>query len=385
MISETNVDGLTGTDPPGLPETPFLLLDPNVAKHQYRRLAGAFPQTQIFYAVKANPEPNIIRLLAGSGSSFDVASPAEIDICLAEGVDPRRLSYGNTIKKPADIRYAYERGVRMFVFDSEDQLHQIAAYAPGAEVFCRLLASSDGAQWPLSRKFGCSPAMAVDLLVAASGLGLTPIGVSFHVGSQQLDPHSWEPSIAQAAGVFAQVREHGVELDFLNLGGGFPVAYADPVPPIEDFGSVIHAAVGRHFPGIPLRIGAEPGRYIAAEAGTLRASVVLVARKSYTDDSRWVYLDVGRFGGLAETEGEAIRYRIVTRHDGTATGPTAIAGPTCDSVDVLYRTTPYELPLALHTGDHVEILNTGAYTTTYSSNGFNGFAPLATICIGDRT
>lgn len=388
MINDTIVDGLTGTDPPEIPdfpETPYLLLDPKVAAAQYQRLAKAFRGTQIFYAVKANPEPPLIRRLAEAGSSFDVASTAEIDICLSQGADPESLSYGNTIKKAKDIRYAYERGVRTFVFDSEDELRKIAENAPGSSVFCRLLASSAGAQWPLSRKFGCAPEMAADLLAMAPGLGLHPIGVSFHVGSQQLDPSRWDPSIADAAWVFARLSElTGIQLDFLDVGGGFPVGYVDPVAPIQDYSQAIWASVHRHFGAATPRLAIEPGRYIAAEAGVLRAEVVLVSRKSYEEELRWVYLDVGRFGGLAETEGEAIRYRILTRHDGQATGPTAIAGPTCDSVDVLYKDTPYDLPLALRSGDYVDILNTGAYTTTYSSVGFNGFAPLATFCIGEN-
>ncbi len=387
MINDTNVDGLTGTDPPSIPDfptTPYLLLDPKVAATQYSRLARAFPDTQIYYAVKANPEPRLIRRLAEAGSSFDVASTAEIDICLSQGADPQMLSYGNTIKKAKDIHYAYQRGVRMFVFDSEDELRKLAENAPGAQVFCRLLASSAGAQWPLSRKFGCSPDMAVDLLAMAPGLGLNPIGVSFHVGSQQLDPSRWDPSVAEAARVFQALRKVGIELDFLDVGGGFPVGYLDPVLPIDHYGQAILGAVSRHFGQTKPRLAIEPGRYVAAEAGMIRAEVVLVSRKSYEEDLRWVYLDIGRFGGLAETEGEAIRYQIVTAHDGQATGPTAIAGPTCDSVDVMYKDTPYELPLALCSGDYVDILNTGAYTTTYSSVGFNGFAPLATFCIGDN-
>jgi len=387
MINDTNVDGLTGTDPPSIPDfptTPYLLLDPKVAATQYHRLARAFPDTQIYYAVKANPEPRLIRRLAEAGSSFDVASTAEIDICLSQGADPQMLSYGNTIKKAKDIHYAYQRGVRMFVFDSEDELRKLAENAPGAQVFCRLLASSAGAQWPLSRKFGCSPDMAVDLLAMAPSLGLNPIGVSFHVGSQQLDPSRWDPSVADAAQVFQALRKVGIELDFLDVGGGFPVGYLDPVLPIDDYGQAILGAISRHFGETKLRLAIEPGRYVAAETGMIRAEVVLVSRKSYEEDLRWVYLDIGRFGGLAETEGEAIRYQIVTAHDGQVTGPTAIAGPTCDSVDVMYKDTPYELPLALRSGDYVDILSTGAYTTTYSSVGFNGFAPLATFCIGDN-
>lgn len=390
MINDTIVDGRTGTDPPTQtadriqpPQTPYLILDTAVAARQYQRLAHAFRDTQIFYAVKANPEPRLIRRLAALGSSFDVASPAEIDLCLSEGADPWQLSYGNTIKKAKDISYAYQRGVRLFVFDSEAELDKLAANAPGSDVFCRLLASSAGAQWPLSRKFGCSPEMAVALLTKARDFGLNPVGVSFHVGSQQLDPRRWDASIADAAGVFERVQANGIRLDLLNCGGGFPARYTESVGDIETFAGAIHTSVRRHFAQGGPRLAIEPGRFIAAEAGVLRAEVVLVSRKSFTDDVRWVYLDVGRFGGLAETEGEAIRYRIATPHDGQPTGPVRLAGPTCDSVDILYQDTPYHLPLALQPGDHVEFLGTGAYTTTYSSVGFNGFPPLATFCIGD--
>lgn len=290
MINDTIVDGLTGTDPPIQPEilqpqTPYLILDTSVAARQYERLTKAFGNTQIFYAVKANPEPQLIRRLVAGGSSFDVASPAEIDLCLSEGAAPHRLSYGNTIKKAKDIRYAYQRGVRLFVFDSEAELYKLAENAPGAEVFCRLLASSAGAQWPLSRKFGCTPEMAAALLIKSRDLGLKPVGVSFHVGSQQLDPSRWDPSIAAAADVFREVAMAGIELDLLNCGGGFPAGYIEPVAPIESFADAIHAAIPRHFAN-PLRVAIEPGRYIAAEAGVLRAEVVLVANKSFQEDVR---------------------------------------------------------------------------------------------------
>ncbi|SCG40309.1 type III PLP-dependent enzyme [Micromonospora coxensis] len=362
--------------------TPCLYLDPGVAVERYERLRAAFADTDSYYAVKANPEPRLIRRLVRAGAFFDVASPAEIALCLAEGADPSRLSYGNTVKKASDIRYAYRSGVRLFVFDSQDELLKLAEHAPGSAVFCRLLASSAGAQWPLSGKFGCTPEMAVDLLTQAPRLGLRPVGVSFHVGSQQLDPGRWEPSVATAAWVSGELAAAGIELTMLNVGGGFPVEYTSPVPPIERYAEAITAAVGRHFDTRP-RLATEPGRYVAAVAGVLRTEVVLVSRKTFDDDTRWVYLDVGRFGGLAETEGEAIRYRLVTPHDGGPDGAVVLAGPTCDSVDILYQRAAYRLPLALRQGDTVDILAAGAYTTTYASVGFNGFPPLPTVCIGD--
>ena len=368
--------------PDAVDQTPYLVVDVAVAAAQYRRIARAFAGTQAYYAVKANPEPPLLRALVAAGCRFDVASPAEIDLCLAAGARPADLSYGNTIKKAGDIAYAYERGVRFYAFDSLGELDKIAKHAPGATVLCRLLASSRGARWPLSRKFGCSPDLAADLLGYARSQGLDPAGVCFHVGSQQLDPERWEPSIATAAELFR--RSPGLPLRYLNVGGGFPVDYRTPAAPIEAYAGAIAAAMDRHFGPARPQLMIEPGRYIAGPAGVLHTEVVLVARKSYADDHRWVFLDVGRFGGLAETEDEAIQYRLTTPHDGAPAGPVILAGPTCDSVDILYQRTRYELPLALQQGDVLQIHGTGAYTATYSSVGFNGLPPLRTICVEPR-
>lgn len=359
--------------------TPCLVIDVATAVAQYRRIAGAFAGAHVHYAVKANPEPALLRELADAGCLFDVAGRQEIDLCLEAGAEPATLSYGHTIKKAEDIAYAYARGVRMFAFDSAEELTKIAAYAPGSEVLCRLLASSMGARWPLSRKFGCVPEMAADLMRRAAGLGLDPAGVSFHVGSQQLDPRRWEPSIATAASLFEELRADGIRPRILNAGGGFPVDYRTAVAPIEAYAGSIETAVSRHFGEDRPELMIEPGRYVAAPAGVLHTEVVLVSRKSYSDEPRWVFLDVGRFGGLAETEDEAIQYRLVTSRDGGPAGPVILAGPTCDSVDILYQHTAYELPLDLRAGDVVRIVGTGAYTATYSSVGFNGLPPLAVI------
>ena len=356
--------------------TPYVVVDLDVVQDRYRQLATALPEATIFYAVKANPARALIERLVSVGSSFDVASPAEIDRCLEAGALPDRISYGNTIKKRRDIAYAASCGVRRFTVDAEPELDKVIDVAPGADVCVRLRHDCGGADWPLSRKFGCEASDVVHLLGLAAQAGMR-LGVSFHVGSQQRDLSAWDTTLEVVSSITARAADVGVRLDFLNLGGGFPGTYMEAAPPIESYGSAVREALARWFPdGLP-ELMIEPGRYMVADAGVLRTEVVLVSRRSPDDDERWVYLDCGKFHGLAETMDEAIRYRVRTPHDGTATGPVALAGPTCDSADVLYEKNAYHLPLALAEGDMVDILSAGAYTTTYSSVGFNGFPPLA--------
>ncbi|MCF8480102.1 MAG: type III PLP-dependent enzyme [Rhodospirillum sp.] len=359
------------------PQTPCLVVDLDVVEVNYRSLRDSLPAAEVFYAVKANPAPAFVARLAALGSSFDTASLQEIDLCLGLGVDPERISFGNTIKKARDIAAAYERGVRLYAFDAEEELEKIAEHAPGSQVFCRLFVDNVGAEWPLSRKFGCSVDMARDLLVKAVTLGLDAHGVSFHVGSQQKDLGQWDVALSKAAELFRDLRDlHGIELTMVNMGGGLPTPYGQPLYTVHEYGVHIQAAVDRLFDGVRPRMIVEPGRYMGGNAGILETEVVLVSRKDATEDRRWVYIDAGRFNGLAETEGEAIRYPIVSDKDGEATGPVIIAGPTCDSVDILYDKANYALPLSLKAGDRLRLLSTGAYTTSYASIGFNGFTPI---------
>ncbi|WP_033437866.1 type III PLP-dependent enzyme [Saccharothrix sp. NRRL B-16314] len=368
------------------PDTPCLVIDLPTVRDRFTAIRSALPQVGIFYAVKANPTPEVVGLLAAEGCSFDVASPAEIDLCLARGAAPETISYSNPIKKARDIAYAYGRGVRLFVSDSEQDVLALAEHAPGASVLLRILVNSKGSTYPFGKKFGCSPEMATDLLRLAAESGLVPLGVAFHAGSQQLDPNGWDAAIADAALITAKLRAEGVALTTVNLGGGLPAGYLEQPPPLSAYAAAITASVERHFGGLPddcraPRVMIEPGRAIVAESGLIRSEVVLVARKSYSDERRWVFLDIGRYGGLAETEGEAIAYPLRTSRDGGPVGPVVIAGPTCDADDVLYQNTCYQLPLELRAGDHVDLLGAGAYTASYSSVAFNGFPPLATHCV----
>ena len=362
------------------PATPCLVVDLATIRERYEELAAAFPSAKLYYAVKANPAREVVALLAELGAHFDVASPPEIDLCLAEGARPEQISYGNTIKKRADIGYAHERGVRLFTTDSDADLETIAEMAPGAQVFCRIVLADTGSLTPFGHKFGCAPELATRLLARATELGLTPAGVSFHVGSQQLDPRAWDAAIEQAGEITAKLAADGIELSMLNIGGGLPGRYSRPAPPLADFAHAVHASVQRHFAGQP-QLVLEPGRFLVSDAGLLRSEVVLVARKSTVDEVRWVYLDVGRYNGLAETENEYITYLLATPGREGETGPVYLAGPTCDGDDVLYQHNVYRLPMELRAGDHVDFLNTGAYTASYSSIAFNGFAPLPTRCI----
>jgi ornithine decarboxylase len=360
---------------------PCLVLDLDVVRDNYLAFAKALPDTRVFYAVKANPDSQVLALLAGLGSSFDTASVVEIEQALAAGATPDRISFGNTIKKERDIARAYALGVRLFAVDCEAEVEKIARVAPGAKIFCRILCDGNGAEWPLSRKFGCMPDMAARVLEHAHRLGLNAYGLSFHVGSQQRNPKSWDAALKASAAIFRDLAERGINLQMVNLGGGFPTKYLKDVPAVKAYGQAIFRALRKHFGNrIPETI-IEPGRGMVGNAGVIEAEVVLISKKSDADKMRWVYLDIGKFNGLAETMDEMIRYPIRTAHDDDAMEPCIIAGPSCDSVDVLYEKEPYPLPLSLEIGAKVLIEGTGAYTTTYSAVGFNGFPPLKSYVI----
>jgi ornithine decarboxylase len=360
---------------------PCLVVDLDIVRENYLAFAHALPDTRVFYAVKANPAPEVLSLLAGLGSCFDAASVPEIEMALAAGATPERISFGNTIKKERDIARAFELGVRLFAVDCEAEVEKIARAAPGARVFCRILFDCAGAEWPLSRKFGCDPQMAPDVLEYAHRLGLEPHGVSFHVGSQQRRTQAWDQALKSAAWIFRTCAERGITLAMVNLGGGFPTKYLKDVPPVETYGRSIFRALRKHFGNAIPETIIEPGRGMVGNAGMIEAEVVLVSKKSRKDEVRWVYLDIGKFTGLAETMDEAIRYPIKTPRDGDHVGPCVLAGPTCDSVDVMYEKQPYDLPISLEIGDRLLIEGTGAYTATYSSVAFNGFSPLKTYHI----
>jgi ornithine decarboxylase len=357
-------------------EGPCLVLDLDVVRENYNSFAKSMPDSKVFYAIKANPAPEILKLLVELGACFDVASVAETEAVLAAGATPDRISYGNTIKKESEIAAAFRLGVTMFAIDCEAEVEKVARAAPGSRVVCRIHCDNAGADWPLSRKFGCEPAYATDILEGAQRLGLVPHGISFHVGSQQNNVEAWDRALASTAAIFRTCAERGMFLSMVNLGGGFPAKYVRKTPKLESYGKAIFRALRKHFGNAIPETIVEPGRGLVGNAGMIEAEVVLIARRSPDDEVRWVYLDIGKFHGLAETIDESIRYPIRTPKDRDEMAPCIIAGPTCDSVDVLYEKTPYPLPVSLAIGDKVLIEAAGAYTASYSSVGFNGYPPL---------
>jgi len=355
---------------------PCLVVDLDVVRENYLSFAKSLPDSKVFYAVKANPAPEILKLLVGLGCCFDVASVSETETVLAAGATPERISYGNTIKKESEIAAAFRLGVTLFAVDCEAEVEKVARAAPGSRVICRIHCDGSGSEWPLSRKFGCEPAYAADILELAHRRLLVPYGISFPVGSQQHNIEAWDRALASTAAVFRACAERGIVLAMVNLGGGFPARYVRKTPKLESYGKAIFRSLRKHFGNALPETIVEPGRGLVGNAGMIEAEVVLIAKRSPEDEVRWVYLDIGKFHGLAETIDESIRYPIRTAKDRGETAPCIIAGPTCDSVDVLYEKTPYPLPVSLAIGDKVLIEAAGAYTATYSSVGFNGYPPL---------
>ncbi len=361
-------------------DRPTLVVDSNAIVGQYHALKSGLGRAKIHYAVKANPEKEIVQKLVAEGCGFDAASRPEIELCLSQGASPEDISFGNTIKRPRDIAFAHQVGITLFAADAEEELIKLAENAPGARIYIRIVVENCEADWPLSRKFGCAPEKVLALLGMARELGLVPYGLSFHVGSQTRETSMWTGVLDQVADVWRDAQSAGFDLQLLNIGGGFPADYGQGAVPHSAYAAEVMRMVEERFDTVP-QIMAEPGRGLVAEAGMISAEVILVSKKSDSDTYRWVYLDIGKFSGLAETMDESIRYQFVTDRDHEPTGPCVLAGPSCDSADVLYEKRPVQMPVGLRTGDRVIIRACGAYTSTYASVGFNGFPPLDVVVI----
>ncbi|RLU81306.1 ornithine decarboxylase [Streptomyces griseocarneus] len=355
----------------------------------YRALLRELPGVDVRFALKACPVDEVLTCLAGLGAGVDAASPRELEQALRAGVPSARTHYGNTVKSDRDIAHAHRLGIRDFATDSLEDVRAVAAHAPGARVFCRLATSGDGALWGLSGKFGCPPADAVRILETARELGLVPSGVSVHVGSQQMTTDAWRAALDDIADVLTALGRRGIVLDQVNLGGGLPASgYLDRhgvplVPPIDKIFAVLREGMRelREAHGRHLGFVVEPGRHLVADHGAIRAHVARLAERRGPDGERqyWLYLSCGKFNGLYELD--ALRYRLVfptfPADRDTGRVPAVVAGPTCDSDDAYcHDHTLTDVPRDLASGDPVWILSCGAYATSYTTQGFNGFAPL---------
>jgi ornithine decarboxylase len=361
-------------------DTPLLVVDLEKIKNRYLSLTKNLPYAKVFYALKANPMNEVIMLLHDLGSNFDVASRYELDQLLGLGVSPERVSIGNTIKKKKDIEYYYSKGVKYYATDSEHDMINLAKYAPGSKVFFRILTEGTGADWPLSRKFGAHPDVIYHLILKSVELGLVPWGISFHVGSQQRDIGQWDDAVARCKYLYDAVAEQGIELSMINIGGGFPANYVDPTLDMEQYAEEITRFLKEDFGDSIPQIILEPGRSLVADAGVIISEVVLISQKSKNNIYDWVYLDVGKFGGLIETIDESIKFPIYFDKEGLSQ-EIILAGPTCDSMDILYEHYKYHMPETIEPGDRAYVFTTGAYTQSYSSVNFNGFPPLKAIVI----
>jgi len=360
-------------------ETPFVVIDLKKVAHNYETLNKNLPYAKIYYAVKANPHDDILKLLEAKGSNFDVASIYEIDQCLRLGISPKRLSYGNPIKKAKDIAYAYKKGIRLYATDSSSDLEKIAKNAPGSKVLFRLLLEGGDADWPLSRKFGAHPDMVYQMIIKASKLDVVPYGLSFHVGSQQRDIGQWDKAVSLCKYLFDALKQHKIILKSIYLGGGFPTPYVHPTYPLDVYAKEVTKFLEEDFGEDMPEILIEPGRSMVGDSGVLVSEIVMISKKSRLDEHKWLFLDVGKFGGLIETIDESIKYPIFwdkAKKTDRNTEKYIMAGPTCDSMDILYERYQYKFPSGMKEGDKLYFFSAGAYTQSYSSVYFNGFQPL---------
>lgn len=360
--------------------TPFLVCDLDTVRERYAHLLAALPGVRCYYAIKCNGSPELLAAFAALGSSFEVASYTELQTLQGLGVDPAEVLYSNTVKPASHIAKSFAAGLWRFAFDSEGELYKLAEQAPGAAVFVRLRVDDSTSLFPLSRKFGAEAQEARALLLLARNLGLRPYGVTFHVGSQCTTASAWRQAIAAVGRLLDKLSGDGITLEMVNLGGGFPARYTEPVPSIDQIAHTIQSALHELLPYPPGLLAVEPGRYLVAESAVMVGGVL---GREVRAGENWAYLDVGAYNGLMETQQTVNEWRYPlwsSRPDHAADQvPFTVTGPSCDSSDTMFY--GVHLPATLDAGDRLYIGSAGAYTLSYASS-FNGFPPPAPVFIG---
>jgi len=343
--------------------TPLFVVDHDEIRANYAEFKKRLPRVQAYYAVKANPDPRVLETLIEEGAGFEIASVAELEVLLELGVPAGEIFYSNPMKSRDSIAHAVAKGVEWFVIDSVEELQKIHSLKADARLYLRVDTPNIGSDWPLAGKFGAHSAEVREIIAAAEGINADPAEAGFHVGSQCRNPENWRVGIEKSRTVFDHMAKAGLNPRLLNIGGGFPVRHVKPIPAIE----VIADVVNRSLEAFPdsVRVIAEPGRFLVSDAGYFVCRIMGTAIRG---SKRWMHLDAGLFGGIIETT-EGLKYKVRTDRAGPDI-PWNVAGPTCDSIDVVMRDEP--LPSDLQEGDYFYIKNAGAYTTAYASN-FNGF------------
>jgi ornithine decarboxylase len=352
-------------------ETPVLVIDTATLKRTAAVFASYAPAIATYYAVKANADADVLQTLAAEGIGFEVASEAELATLLSLGVTSDRIITSNPIKSPSFIDAIHAVGINRFVVDSPDEIDKLAARTPGCSVLLRLAVDNTGSTWPLDEKFAATAVETIELALHAVEAGLTPTGITFHVGSQCTNPYAWTTALRDAKAVWDEVKTHGINFDTLNVGGGFPAAHDDVQPDhARSLDSIVEAIAG--FPDATT-IEVEPGRGLVGDAGVLVSRVVGKATRSGT---RWLYLDVGVFNGLMEAVG-GIEYQYASLDTHGPEQTWTVAGPSCDSMDTVASNV--RLP-EVAVDDRVAISPAGAYTVVYAS-AFNGLAQPRVLCV----
>ncbi len=355
--------------------SPLMLIFTDELEKQFFRFKRYLNNVDPFYAIKANPHPEIIKTFIKLGAGVDVASAAEMKKVLGLGADPEKIIFANTIKSPEDIEFSFKAGVDLMTFDNEPELYKIAKHCPRARVLVRLKVTNEGSTVELSRKFGADPDQAIFWLNKAKSLGLTPVGIAFHVGSQCVRVDNYLKSLDICSFLFSEAEKIGIKLSILDIGGGFPIKYFEDDNHIcfPDMAVQIRRKLKRLFKK-DIRFIAEPGRFFSGPAGVL---VTQVVGRAFRDNRNYYYLNDGVYGDFSGVVFDHCRYQFHSLKRGQKFLST-LAGPTCDSFDTISLNE--ELP-ELEVGKIVYVKNIGAYSCASAVAGFNGFQPAKIIIL----
>ena len=352
-------------------EPPYLLIDKAKVRQKVHGIGKHIRNAEVFYAVKANPDIEVLKLINSLGIGFEIASEGELNILASIGVSSERIITSNPIKSFRFLRMAAKAGISYFSYDSEDEVLKLRDFVPGANVYVRLSVPNEGSEWPLSKKFAVEVDVAEELLLYARKKGLNPVGITFHVGSQCTNIYNWDSALNKAKDLWDRAEKAGIRLSLLNIGGGYPIRYTKDVVGISAIDKNINRLIYEKFPR-KMRVLIEPGRAVVGDAGIF---VTQVIGKATRGDEEWLSLDVGVFNGLMESVG-GIKYSYIVEGSKEIKKWT-LAGPSCDSFDVIEKDIYLPDPAV---GSYVLILSSGAYTISYASE-FNGFAIPKTILI----